>query len=74
MKHMNHELYKSLLKKKTVEQLRFIIKDAQAAANAHPQGENCGYYLDEVNYASMELAKREATYKKRRYSCSRPLT
>jgi len=58
MKRMDHRAYPLSLRKKSVEQLRFIIKDAGDAMRAMPDGENADYYADEVNYASMELRLR----------------
>ncbi len=59
MKTMNHAEYQKNLKNKTVAELRFIAKDANEAMEAMPQGENAGYYADEVHYAAMELRNRE---------------
>ena len=56
---MNHSVYMASLKKKTVESLRYIIKDCQGAIACFPQGENSGYYQDEIHYCCMELKKRE---------------
>jgi hypothetical protein len=58
MKKMNHTTYPRALRSKSVEQLRFIIKDAGEALRAMPDGENAGYYSDEINYAAMELRLR----------------
>jgi hypothetical protein len=55
---INHGEYQESLKSKTYHELLFIIKDAQEAERAMPNGPKAGYYLDEVNYAAMELAKR----------------
>lgn len=55
---INHGEYQLGLQTKTTAELRFIIKDAMAAEKAMPNGPKAGYYLDEVSYASMELAKR----------------
>jgi len=59
IKVMDHKTYPELMKKKTISELCYIIKDARAAADAMPDGPNNGYYWDEVHYASMELRKRE---------------
>ncbi len=58
LKKMDHDKYQRDLKRKTDDELRYIIKDAREAEEANPQGPNAGYYADEVNYASMELTKR----------------
>jgi len=55
---INHEEYQQKLKTKSYHELMFILKDAQEAAAAIPDGPKVGYYLDEVNYAAMELHKR----------------
>jgi hypothetical protein len=55
---INHGEYQESLKSKSYHELLFIIKDAQEAAAAFPDGYKVGYYLDEVNYAAMELHKR----------------
>lgn len=58
-KTMDHTSYPRLMKRKEDAALRFIIKDAQAAIDANPDGINAGYYADEVNYAAMELNRRK---------------
>ena len=60
MKTMNHGKYQFSLRSKSVAALRFIMRDAHEAAQAFPFGENVGYYLDEINYAGMELVRRTA--------------
>jgi len=57
-KVMNHSEYMKSLKNKSVEQLRFIIKDAREAINAYPENPNYGYYEDEIHYCCMELKNR----------------
>lgn len=59
MKTMNHRAYQLSLRHKSVEELRFIIKDAGEAMRAMPNGENAGYYADEIHYAAMELRIRK---------------
>ena len=59
IKTMDHTQYPKSLKKKTDEELRFIIKDATEAAKVNPTGPNTGYYLDEVHYAFNELRRRK---------------
>ncbi len=58
MKAMNHAEYPRELRRKTEAELRFTVKDAKEAAEVNPTGENVGYYLDEVCYASAELRRR----------------
>jgi hypothetical protein len=58
MKIMNHAEYQKLMKTKSIAELMYIIKDASEAASSNPDNKNCGYYLDEVHYASAELRRR----------------
>jgi len=58
IKQMNHGAYKSAMKSKTIAQLRYIARDAYDAMVAMPNNPNAGYYADEVNYATAELAAR----------------
>lgn len=58
MKHMDHNAYPESLKTKSFDSLLFIARDAQAALAANPDGENAGYYADEINYACMEMHRR----------------
>lgn len=57
-KHMDHAEYQRQLKRKSVAQLRYIIKDALEAIHALQRGENEGYYADEIHYAAAELRNR----------------
>lgn len=57
---INHGEYQEKLQTKSYHELLFIIKDATEAAAAMPEGPKVGYYLDEVNYAAMELHKRRS--------------
>ena len=57
-KHIDHVGYAKRMKSKTDGELKFIIKDASEAISANPDNPNNGYYADEVNYASDELARR----------------
>ena len=58
MKTMHHAEYQRGLKHKSVAELRYIIQDAREAVEANPNGENAGYYQDEVHYAAAELRRR----------------
>jgi hypothetical protein len=58
LKTMNHGQYQKNLKTKSVESLRFILKDAKEALEANPANPNNGYYADEVHYAAAELQRR----------------
>jgi len=57
-KKMDHAAYQRGLKRKSIDQLRFIIQDAREASEANPEGENAGYYIDEMHYAYAELQRR----------------
>ena len=57
-KHIDHIDYPKSLKSKSIESIRYIISDCKAALLAMPDSEKAGYYADEINYCSMELAKR----------------
>ena len=59
MKTIDHTAYPKSLKNKTLDQLIWTRDDAHQAERAMPDGENAGYYLDEVNYISMELNSRQ---------------
>jgi hypothetical protein len=61
MKKMDHREYPKSLRSKSVESLLFNLEDAKAAMEAMPDGENAGYYADEVSYISMELRLRGVT-------------
>jgi hypothetical protein len=58
---MNHERTQTVMRQKTLDQLRYIAQDAWAAAEAMPGGENEGYYLDECHYAVMEITRRKSS-------------
>ena len=58
MKTMNHAEYQKSLKSKSDAALEYILFDARKAEEAHPTGENAGYYADEQHYAAMEITKR----------------
>jgi uncharacterized coiled-coil protein SlyX len=60
-KQMNHAEYQKSLKKKTIEELNFIISDCRATIQAMPDSENVGYYTDEIHYAYAELKRRKPT-------------
>jgi hypothetical protein len=58
--NMNHTEYQKSLKSKSYASLQYIAKDAYEAMLAMPHGSKAGYYADEVNYATMEMAARNA--------------
>jgi hypothetical protein len=43
----------------TLEAIRYSIADARAAERAWPDGENAGYYLDEIHVLVGELNRRQ---------------
>ena len=57
-KQMDHIRYPLELRRKDTAAVRFIMADAYKAMKAMPDGENAGYYADEVNYCADELARR----------------
>ena len=59
IKTMDHNKYPKQLKKKSVAQLYFIIKDCKETLQAWPDHPNYGYYLDEIHYCAQELVKRQ---------------
>ena len=59
LKVMDHGEYQRRLRSKSLSELLWIIKDAGAAAAAMPDNPNCGFYLDEVSYARMEIQRRQ---------------
>ena len=67
-KKMDHAKYQAELKNKTIIQLAFIIRDAAEAIRAMPDGENAGFYADEVSYATMELNNRKGIPDVNRYA------
>jgi len=57
-KFMDHAEYPESLKTKSFEELYFIAKDARATLKANPNGDNAGYYQDEINYVCNEINRR----------------
>lgn len=58
MKVIDHVEYPKRLRTKSVAELRFIISDCRETIRVNPNGDNVGYYLDEISYASQELRRR----------------
>ena len=56
---IDHAEYPERLKSKTREELMYIMKDADQARTANPQGPKAGYYADEISYAGAELRRRD---------------
>lgn len=57
-KIMDHAKYQRQLKDKSVESLRFIIRDCREAIQANPENPNNGYYTDEIHYVYAEIKRR----------------
>lgn len=55
---IDHKEYPESLKKKTIVELHFIMKDAYQAMRAMPDGPKTGYYADEINYCCNEIHRR----------------
>ena len=58
MVQINHIQYPKTLKKKSDNELRYIINDCKLTLVTNPHGEKAGYYADEINYCCNELHKR----------------
>jgi len=58
-KSMNHGEYQNRTRSMSEAALRFTANDAREAAEAFPDGENNGYYTDEMHYCLMELKARQ---------------
>ena len=58
-KKMNHTEYMANTRKMDTASLLYVREDARSAMEAMPEGENAGYYADEVHYCNMELARRQ---------------
>lgn len=56
---IDHNGYPKHLRGLPMASLRFIIKDAREALEAQPDSPKAGYYQDEINYAAMEIRRRE---------------
>lgn len=57
-KHIDHNAYPKLCRRRSDAELRFIIADCQATLAAWPDQPNHGYYADEINYCADELNRR----------------
>jgi hypothetical protein len=58
-KQTNHAQLQTAMRRKSVPQLRYIIRDCRETLRCWPDHPNEGHYLDEIHYAAMELARRE---------------
>lgn len=58
MINIDHTEYPKGLRTKCMDALLYIRADAAAALKAMPDGPKAGYYADEINYVSDEIARR----------------
>lgn len=58
--NINHRTYPISLTNKSVESLRYIMRDAKEAMTAMPEGPKAGYYADEINYCADEIYSRSS--------------
>lgn len=59
MIQINHGEYQKKVKKLSVAELQFIIKDCREAMRALPENPKNGYYADEIHYCNAELLRRQ---------------
>ena len=57
---IDHSAYQEKVRGMSDAALRYTIEDARKALRAMPEGRKAGYYQDEINYASDELARRRS--------------
>ena len=55
---INHSEYQAKTRTMSVESLRYVIQDCQAAMRANPSNPKNSVYADEVCYCGMELRRR----------------
>lgn len=63
-KKMNHAAYQAKCRTMSYAELEYACKDALETVKANPNGENAGYYMDEVHYCRAELNRRNAAFAK----------
>ncbi|MFK5281825.1 hypothetical protein ACI3PL_19935, partial [Lacticaseibacillus paracasei] len=56
---IDHTTYPKQLKLKSLESLRFIIRDCQDAIAANPENPKNSKYADEIAYCGMEIKRRQ---------------
>jgi hypothetical protein len=61
---IDHAEYQKKVKRMTVEELKYTVRDCREAIDAHPEGHKAGYYQDEIHYCAGELRKRGTTASK----------
>ena len=55
---INHSEYQKRVKKMSIDELIYTIKDCKEAIKAMPNGHKAGYYQDEIHYCVAELNRR----------------
>lgn len=55
---IDHAAYMEKVKTMTETQLLYTIQDCRATLDIWPDAPKAGYYMDEIHYCSMELARR----------------
>lgn len=63
---LDHVTYAARCRRMSGAELSFTIADCQAALRAMPDNPKAGYYMDEIHYATAELARRARGGKRRR--------
>lgn len=63
---LDHAAYAARCRRMSDAELSFTIADCQAALRAMPDNPKAGYYMDEIHYATAELARRARGGKRRR--------
>lgn len=63
-KKMDHARYQRQVRQWDSGKLEFIIHDCKRTIELQPGNPNLGYYLDEINYCSDELARRQRREKR----------
>ena len=63
-KIMDHAAYMRKVKKMSDSELEYTIQDCREVIVAMPDGENAGYYMDEICYCADEIRRRDVIKKK----------
>jgi len=58
-KIFDHAMYSRKVKKMTMDELNFVIKDCGEVLNVWPDTPNHGYYADEICYCADEIRRRK---------------
>lgn len=59
MSQIDHTNYPKTLKTKSLDSLKYIIKDCQEAIAANPENPKNSVYSDTICYCGMEIKKRK---------------